>query len=77
MGEDERAVRTQIYLTPGQREKLSERAKRQGRTMADVIREAVDDYLARGTVDDILERTFGMSPEFEVPPRSEWDRGSS
>jgi predicted DNA-binding protein len=70
------STRTQIYLTDEQRQALDERAAREGRTLADLIREAVDDFLA-GTKnrDEALASTFGTHPDFEVPDRDEWDRG--
>jgi hypothetical protein len=70
------SLRTQIYLTGEQRHKLDERARRQGRTLAHVIREAVDEYLAEGPdPDEALHETFGSLPDLEVPSRDEWDRG--
>lgn len=46
--------RTQVYLTTEQRERLSTRGKRLGKTMADLIREAIDRYvvLADGKDED-------------------------
>ena len=69
------ATRTQIYLTTEQRRKLDARRKREGKTLAAVIRDAVDAYLDRPdikTVKAILDATFGIDPNFSVPPRSEW-----
>jgi len=69
------ATRTQIYLTKEQRRKLDARRKREGKTLAAVIRDAVDAYLDRPdikTVKAILDATFGIDPNFSVPPRSEW-----
>lgn len=68
------ATRTQIYLTKEQRRKLDERRKRQGRTLAAVVREAVDEYLKNDEERrrEVLTRTFGIDPAFTVPPRSEW-----
>jgi predicted DNA-binding protein len=65
------AVRTQIYLTEGQRAGLRERGRRQGKTMAQLIREAIDQALAD---EDAVDATFGSAPEIGrlVPPRSEW-----
>lgn len=71
------ATRTQIYLTDEQRRKLDARRKREGKTLAAVIREAVDAYLERPdlkTYKAILDATFGINPNFHVPPRSEWAR---
>jgi len=71
------ATRTQIYLTKGQRERLNELARRDDKSLAELIREAVDLYLDRGSVDlrTALHETFGACPDLEVPGRSEWDRG--
>jgi len=71
------ATRTQIYLTGEQRERLDELGRRQGKTLAALVREAVDSYLEEADPD--LERrlaeTFGVAPDLEVPSRDEWDRG--
>jgi predicted transcriptional regulator len=40
--------RTQIYLADEQQSRLSERARRSGRTRSDLIREAIDRYLEAG-----------------------------
>lgn len=71
------ATRTQIYLTREQRRALDERAAREGRTLADLVREAVDHYVGRGgaaAVNAAAAETFGALPDLEVPDRSEWDR---
>ncbi|MBT8165519.1 MAG: ribbon-helix-helix protein, CopG family [Acidimicrobiia bacterium] len=70
------STRTQIYLTDGQRLALDERAAREGRTLADLIREAVDQFLAtRTSRQEALKSTLGTHPEFEIPDRNEWDPG--
>ena len=71
------ATRTQVYLTAEQRKELDVLADRDGKTLAQLVREAVDAYLDGhpGDVQSMLDRTFGIAPDFEVPPRSEWDRG--
>jgi predicted DNA-binding protein len=68
------SVRTQIYLTGDQRKKLDARAKREGRSLATLIREAVDDYVQGepAPLDVALDSTFGRLPDLEVPARSEW-----
>jgi predicted DNA-binding protein len=65
------ATRTQIYLTDEQRARLSERAHRQGVSMSQLVRDAVDSLLAD---EDDFETTFGAAPGIagRVPPRSEW-----
>lgn len=77
------ATRTQIYLTAEQRAGLDERARVEQKSMAHVIRDAVNAYLA-GEVDKearerALAETFGSCPEFgsQVPSRDEWPRGES
>ncbi len=45
------ARRTQIYLTADQRKRLDERRRRERRTLAELVREAVDAYLADRSVD--------------------------
>ena len=71
------AVRTQVYLTAQQRERLDELAKRDGRSLASHIREALDQYLGEGAVEPeaALDTTFGAIKGLEVPPRDEWRRG--
>ena len=71
------ATRTQVYFTEEQRRRLDALAKREGKTLAEVVREAVDAYVSHEppALAVVLEETFGSMPDFEVPPRSEWDRG--
>ena len=68
-------TRTQIYLTDEQRARAAERGKSDGTSMAHVIREAVDAYLAEDApqVDEALDAAFGALPELEAPSRDEWD----
>ena len=70
------ALRTQIYLTAEQRKGLDERRRRERRTLAELVREAVDAYLADRPADPAtaLNSTFGALPKLEVPSRDEWDR---
>jgi hypothetical protein len=71
------ATRTQIYLTAEQRRRIDERAKREGTTMAEVVRDAVDAYVrkpSRAEVQAIIDSTFGALPKLKVPSRDEWDR---
>jgi hypothetical protein len=76
------ATRTQVYLTAEQRAGLDERARVERKTMAHVIRDAVDTYLAADVDaaerDSLLADTFGSCPELgeRVPSRDEWDRGA-
>ena len=75
-------VRTQIYLTDEERRALGELAERSGRSQSQLIREAIDVYLADQTVQsktEILEAAAGLwrsrtdLPNFEEL-RSSWDR---
>jgi hypothetical protein len=70
------AARTQVYLTQDQRAKLAALQRRDGRSLAEHVRAALDAYLAEEVPDQraVLEETFGVLPDFTVPPRSEWDR---
>jgi len=73
------ATRTQVYLTDEQRERIDALRRRDGRSLADIVRSAVDRYLdeeAPPTPEEaqrILDRTSGIYPDFEVPPREEWN----
>ena len=71
------ATRTQIYLTEEQRARIDELADAEGLTMAEVIRRALDSYLADELPDPgpSLARTFGAIPDAGAPSRDEWDRG--
>lgn len=72
------STRTQVYFTAEQRRKIDAVCEQTGVTMAEVVREAVDAYLQARDADayrEVLRATFGIYPDFEVPPRSEWDRG--
>jgi hypothetical protein len=74
------ATRTQVYLTEAQRAGLDQRATAERTTLARVIREAIDRYLAEdmGEVEreQVLTETFGSRPGFGagVPSRDEWTR---
>lgn len=71
------ATRTQVYFTQDQRRRLDALAKRDGKTLAGVVREAVDAYTAQAAPDlqVVLDQAFGSMPDLEVPGRGEWDRG--
>jgi len=74
------ATRTQVYLTEAQRAGLDQRAEAERTTMAQVIRDAVDRYLAAdlgaAEREQLLIETFGSRPGFGelVPARDEWVR---
>jgi predicted DNA-binding protein len=75
------ATRTQIYLSAEQRGALDARAQAERKTLAHVIRDAVDRYLAEDMDaterDRVLAETFGSCPELAVPSREEWDRDTA
>ena len=66
-----------MYFTEEQRRRLDAKARREGKTLAAVVREAVDAYVAETPVDldAVLDETFGSMPDLEVPDRDDWDRG--
>jgi predicted DNA-binding protein len=71
------ATRTQVYLSAEQRRKIDARRKREGKTMASIVRDALDAYLDRPSPSDvqkILDLTFGSMPDLVVPSRDEWER---
>ena len=77
------AARTQISLTKDQLAKLDARRKREHKTLAQVVREAIDAYvrpedkepkLSPKDFKKVLDETFGSIPDLKVPPRSEWER---
>jgi predicted DNA-binding protein len=70
-------TRTQIYLPEDLRHRVDERARVEGKAMAEVIREAIERHLdeAAEMIDEALDATFGSVPDAWVPPRDEWDRG--
>lgn len=78
--------RTQIYLTPEERDGLGHLAARTGRTRSDLVREALDRFLREEsgrTVErsELLRHGRGLwrdrkdLPDFEGL-RREWDRGA-
>jgi len=70
------ATRTQVYLTKKQRQALDARRKREGKTLAEVVRDAIDAHIASDVSSSrqaILDGTFGSIPDFEVPSRDEWE----
>ncbi len=67
------STRTQIYLTDDQRARLSDRARRDGIPVSQLIRQAVDKLMED---EDDLDATFGILPTLGsgIPSRSEWVR---
>jgi hypothetical protein len=72
------ATRTQIYLRSSQRRRLDEIAGSRGASLASVVREAVELYIAQAPVDPTtaLESTFGAAPEAQIPARDDWEARS-
>ena len=73
-----KATRTQVYFTPAQRARVDEIARSEGKTLAAVVREAVDRYvegLPSMSAQEALDATAGTMPDLEVPSREGWDRG--
>lgn len=81
------ATRTQVYLTQEQRDRIEELRAHDGRTLAEVIRTALDEYLTthgrdaaekeRAETQRVLDETFGTAPDFPYPNRDEPDRFDS
>jgi Arc/MetJ-type ribon-helix-helix transcriptional regulator len=79
------AARTQVYLTQSQRDRIEQLRARDGRSLAEVIRAALDEYLAthgpaaeeagRAELRRALDDTFGAIPDFPYPDRGDWNRG--
>jgi predicted DNA-binding protein len=68
-------TRAQIYLTDELRARIDDRARAEGKTMAEVMRDAVEQYVsAPDDVDVALDATFGAVTAVVVPSRDEWDR---
>ena len=70
------ATRTQVYLTEEQRRRVDELIASNGQSLAWVIREALDQYLAvpAGDPQLALDATFGALPAVSPPARIEWNR---
>jgi hypothetical protein len=71
------ATRTQVYLTEEQRRRIDQLARADGVTLAEVVRRALDRYLADEQPDSTvaLAATFGADPDAAAPGRGEWNRG--
>ena len=69
------ATRTQVYLRSSQRQRLDEIAGARDASLASVVREAVEQYIAQAPVDptSALESTFGAAPEAQFPARDDWE----
>ena len=66
----------EIYFTEEQRDRIDRAAAARGITMAELVREAVDEFLE---VDpdprEVLASTFGAARDASVPSRDDWHRG--
>jgi Ribbon-helix-helix protein, copG family len=81
------ATRTQVYLTAEQRRQIEELRAHDGRTLAEVIRTALDEYLSthgreadeaqRAKRRRVLDETFGIAPDLPYPDREDPDRFDS
>lgn len=74
--------RTQIYLTEEEQSELNRLSEERGVSKSSIVREAVDEYLAKHSEErrkEVLERVAGIwkdrddLPDFEEL-RKEWDR---
>jgi predicted DNA-binding protein len=70
------STRTQVYLTPEQRQRIDQLTKSRGVTLAEVVRRALDDYLDEEApiAAPILAETFGAVPDVAPPNRDDCDR---
>lgn len=68
------ATRTQVYLTEEQRRRVDALAEAEGVTLAEVVRRALDAYLADIYVDpsEAIAATFGVDPDAKHPDRDDW-----
>jgi len=65
------------YLTAEQRRRLDSRRARERKTLAAVVRDAVDAYVGKDAPADLrktLDETFGVDRRFRVPSRDEWGK---
>ena len=76
-------IRTQVYLTAGQVDALRSIARRSGRKQSELIRDALDSYIANASEhsrESILLRAAGMwrdRDDLPDKPRGEWDRDAT
>jgi hypothetical protein len=66
---------TPVFLAETQQDQLSDLGKRQGRSLDELVHEAIDTYLA-GETQAALDATFGAAPGLQLPLRGEWDEPS-
>lgn len=72
--EDRRVDRTTIYLTPELRRRLRDAARRTGRRQADLIRAAVEAYLAEVPPNRPRSIGAGDDPGLEATAAEAWLR---
>jgi predicted DNA-binding protein len=66
------ATRTQIYFSEEQRRRIDRAAAARGITMAELVREAVNEYLGDEIdLSGAMAATFGAT----APSRDDWHRG--
>jgi len=76
-------IRTQVYLTEAEKSALNSLSTQSGKSLSELIREAVDHLISRysqGKRQQILDRTAGLWKDRNDLPdfaklRKEWDRG--
>ncbi|MGH7572848.1 MAG: CopG family transcriptional regulator [Gemmatimonadota bacterium] len=68
-------IRTQIQLTPKQYERLKRLASERGVSLAQLVRDGVDELLARLDRDDRWERFLAVVGKFGDPAEVEEDVG--
>lgn len=58
----DKMIRKQIYLEPGQNDQIKRLSNGRGKTEAEIIREAIDNYLLKEKqyVEDPLQKLIGM-----------------
>ena len=51
--------------------------RREGITLAEVVRRALEQYFGKRAPDwsEVVGDTYGAVPDFKIPDRGEWDRG--
>lgn len=71
------ATRTQVYLTAEQRARIDLVVRRDAVTLAEVVRNALDQHLADVAVDPqgALDATFGADPGWPAVDPSAWSSG--
>lgn len=70
------SIRTQIYLTEGQRRGVERIRQQRHCSLAEVIRMAVDEHIENSSpeIEPVLAKSFGSMPNLEGPSRDEWNR---